>query len=52
MYFIWKKYKNGEMSSKYIGFIHYRRIFTFRDNIPDLDKIFSHYDVIAIWLDL
>lgn len=46
IYYIWKKYKNGEISSKYIGFIHYRRIFTFRDNIPDLDKIFSHYDAI------
>ena len=34
------------MSSKYVGFIHYRRVFTFKDNIPDLDAIFSRYDAI------
>jgi hypothetical protein len=46
IYYIWKKYKNGKMSSKYVGFIHYRRVFTFKDNIPDLDAIFSKYDAI------
>ena len=34
------------MSSKYVGFVHYRRIFTFKNNIPDLNKIFTQYDSI------
>ena len=46
IYYIWKKYKNKEISSKYVGFNHYRRIFKFRNNIPDLDKIFNQSDSI------
>ena len=34
------------MSSKYVGFVHYRRVFSFKNNIPDLDKIFTQYDCI------
>ena len=34
------------MFSKYVGFIHYQRVFNFKNNIPDLDKIFTQYDVI------
>ena len=46
-----RKYQNGTLSSKYIGFNHYRRYFDFGDNIPDLDYIFNNYDVILnkIW---
>ena len=46
IYYIWKKYKKKKISSKYIGFVHYRRVFNFKNNIPDLDKIFTHYDSI------
>jgi hypothetical protein len=46
MYYIWNLYKEGKLNSKYVGFNHYRRIFTFKDDIPDLDEIFKNYDVI------
>ena len=46
IYPIWKKYKEGNITSKYVGLIHYRRVFPFRNNIPDLDKIFKDHDVI------
>lgn len=34
------------INTKYIGFNHYRRIFSFLNKIPNLDKIFQEYDVI------
>ena len=46
MYYIWNLYKSGNISTKYVGFFHYRRIFPFKNNIPDLDTIFLKYDVI------
>jgi len=46
IYFIYQLYKNGTISSKYIGTNHYRRYFDFTDNIPDLDEIFKKFDVI------
>ena len=46
IYYIWKQYKNKLIKSKYVGFNHYRRIFQFGNNIPDLDNIFKKYDVI------
>jgi hypothetical protein len=46
LYYIYELYRNGTLSSKYIGLNHYRRYFKFLDNIPDLDKIFEKYDVI------
>ena len=46
IYYIWKLYKEGKLNSKYVGFIHYRRIFPFKNNIPDLDEIFKNYDAI------
>lgn len=46
IYYIWKKYKKREISSKYVGFNHYRRVFLFKNNIPDLDKIFNQSDSI------
>ena len=51
LYYIYQLYQNGTLSSKYIGFNHYRRYFDFGDNIPDLDYIFNNYDVILnkIW---
>ena len=30
----------------YVGFCHYRRYFSFMDNIPDVDEIFKDYDAI------
>ena len=47
IYYIWKLYKEGIITSKYVGFFHYRRIFTFKNNIPNLDQLFSKYDVIV-----
>ena len=46
MYYMYKLYKSGNISSKYVGFFHYRRLFKFKNNIPDLDDIFSKNDVI------
>ena len=46
MYYIWSLYKEGKINSKYVGFNHYRRVFPFKNNIPDLDEIFKNYDVI------
>lgn len=46
LYYIYQMYLNNNISSKYIGFNHYRRYFDFGDNIPDLDYIFNNYDVI------
>jgi len=46
LYYIYQLYKNGNLSSKYVGLNHYRRYFNFTDNIPDLDEIFKNYDVI------
>ncbi len=46
LHYIFKLYKNGIISSKYIGLNHYRRYFSFGDNIPNLDNIFRKYDVI------
>ena len=46
IYYIWKKYKQNEIVSKYVGFVHYRRVFNFTNRIPNLDKIFTKYDVI------
>ena len=46
LYYIYELYRNGTLSSKYIGLNHYRRYFYFLDNIPDLDKLFENYEVI------
>ena len=46
LYYIYQLYKNGTITSKYIGLNHYRRYFKFGDNIPLLDDIFSKYEVI------
>jgi len=32
---------------KYVGFCHYRRYFSFLDNIPDIDEMFKEYDAIT-----
>jgi len=46
IYYIWKNYKLKNATVKYVGFNHYRRIFNFKNSIPDLDEIFSKNDVI------
>ena len=46
LYYIYQIYKDGTISSKYIGLNHYRRYFIFGDNIPYLEDIFKNYDVI------
>ena len=46
IYFIWKQFKNNKIKSKYVGFNHYRRIFSFNNDIPNLDNIFKKYDII------
>lgn len=33
--------------AEYDGFCHYRKYFSFLDNIPDMDEIFKEYDVIC-----
>lgn len=32
IYYIWKKYLKKELFSKYVGFIHYQRVFDFKNN--------------------
>ena len=46
IYYIWKKYKSGNISSEYVGFNHYKRVFNFKNNVPNLTEIFNQYDVI------
>ena len=46
LYYAYELYKNGTLSSKYVGLNHYRRYFDFLDEIPDFDKIFESYDII------
>ena len=48
IYPIWKSYKAGNITSKYVGFFHYSKIFEFTNHIPDLDSIFQKYDAILI----
>ena len=47
IYPIWKLYKEGNITSKYVGLFHYRRVFPFKNDIPDLDELFLKYDVIV-----
>lgn len=42
----WKKYKSGNISSKYVGYNHYSKIFEFKNNVPNLTDIFNKYDAI------
>ena len=46
MHYIWQLYKTGNITSKYVGFFHYRRLFDFKNDIPDLDSLFKNYDVL------
>ena len=46
LYYIYELYKNGSLSSKYIGLNHYSRYFNFLDDVPDFDTIFENYDII------
>ena len=42
------KHVNDNIQLKdYVGFCHYRRYFSFLDDIPNLDDIFSNYDCIV-----
>jgi hypothetical protein len=52
LYYVYELYKNGTLSSKYIGLNHYRRYFDFMDEIPDFDKIFESYDIILPYKSL
>ena len=36
---------------KYIGFCHYRKYFSFLDNIPDIDELFKQFDCIVAKVD-
>ena len=46
LYMLYYVSKNIELP-KYVGFCHNRRYFSFLDNIPDMDKIFSEYDAVC-----
>ena len=46
LYYIYQLYKNGTLSSKYIGLNHYKRYFNFTDYIPNLEYIFDNYEII------
>ena len=40
-YWVWKNWP----LKKYVGFVHYRKYFTFMDNVPDFDEVFQTYDI-------
>lgn len=42
LYWIWKNYK----LKKYVGLNHYRRIYSWCDNIPDMDIMFENFDMV------
>ena len=46
LYMLYYVSKNIELP-EYVGFCHNRRYFSFLDDIPDIDKIFSEYDAIC-----
>ena len=46
IYYIWKQFMKNKIKSKYVGFNHYSRIFSFNNDIPNLDNIFKKYDII------
>ena len=46
IYYIWKQYKSGKISSKYVGFNHYSKIFKFKNKVPNMEDIFRKYDAI------
>ena len=46
LYYIYSLYKEGSMTSDYVGLNHYSRYFNFTDNIPNFNNIFKNYDVI------
>ena len=48
IHYIWKNIPLKE----YVGTAHYRRFFSFLDNIPDLDEIFKTHDAILPNFDL
>lgn len=41
-YWLWKNYP----LKKYIGLNHYRRYYFFKDNVPDLEKIFDNFEIV------
>ena len=46
IYYIWKQYKSGNISSKYVGFNHYSKIFKFKNKVPNMEDIFRKYEAI------
>lgn len=46
LYMLYYVSKNIELP-KYVGFCHNRRYFSFLDDIPNLDELFSEYDAIC-----
>ena len=46
IYYIWKQYKSGNISSKYVGFNHYSKIFKFKNKVPNMEDIFNKYDAV------
>ena len=45
-------YIKGIIKSKYVGINHYRRIFAFKNNIPDLDEIYKFSKVLGFQFQL
>ncbi len=43
---------NNFKLKKYVGFCQYSKIFSFMNNVPDMDDIFSRCDVVAISISL
>lgn len=42
LYWLWKNYQLKD----YVGLNHYRRIYNWTDNVPDIDQIFKTHDII------
>lgn len=45
MYYVWK---NKLATAEYIGFVQYRRCFSFINDIPDLNELFKSYDAVLM----
>ena len=44
IFWVWKNYL--PRINKYVGFCHYRRVFSFKNRVPNMDLIFQEFDAI------
>lgn len=47
IYMLSKLVENGYQFKEYVGFCHYRKYFSFMDDIPDFDELFKSFDCVV-----